>query len=371
MVKPLSIYIHIPFCNKRCDYCHFYVVTGLNELIPQYVTSVIAEIKAAQKKLTNYEITTIYFGGGTPSLLNAQQVREILTAIRDTATVIENPEITLESNPEDLSLEKLTGFRSAGINRLSIGLQAAQNHLLKYLGRTYTHEQFENLIAAVKTAGFINYNIDLIFGIPNQTKTEWSESLAFALTFQPTHLSCYSLELDHQSVMGQQYRQGLITPPTDEENRELYQLTKTQLASAGYQHYELSNWAQPGFECQHNLNFWKNQFYLGFGAGAHSFFENQTWSNVPIVKKYLAQSKQADQQIELTRLTEPELSQQAIILGLRLVRGISVDKIPLTLQQTLKKLAAQRFIQFDGTYFSLTKLGQDTFDEVARQIFTI
>lgn len=377
MSRPLSLYLHIPFCSKRCDYCHFYVVTGLNNLIAEYVLKLIEEIKSAAADLSDYRVETIYIGGGTPSLLTPEQLKKILTTIHEQLQVTENIEITLETNPEDLDLTKLRSYHAAGITRLSVGLQAAQNHLLSQMGRTYTREQFAAVAGQIRTAGFFNYNFDLIFGLPNQTVEDWENSLNFALSFEPTHISCYSLELDHQSVFGQKYRSGLLMPPSDDQNRSCYHFAQKKLTSAGFEQYELSNWSMPGFQSQHNLNFWHNQPYLGFGAGAHSFFENKTWSNVPIVKKYLAADfKQASQRQFSTTIQDSQIIDESVILGLRLRDGISIPEwetqygVSLTsiFASALPLLQNQDLIRLAKNRIKLTAKGQDVFDTVAAEL---
>jgi oxygen-independent coproporphyrinogen-3 oxidase len=377
VLKPISLYLHVPFCSKRCDYCHFYVVTGLNNLIPEYVARLVEEIKAAAAALSEYQVQTIYIGGGTPSLLSPEQLETILATTREQLGVAQNLEITLETNPEDIDVVKLKAFYAAGITRLSVGLQAAQDHLLSQMGRTYTREGFATIAGQIKNTGFTNYNFDLIFGLPHQTLTDWEDSLDFALSFNPTHLSCYSLELDHQSVFGQKYRKGLLIPPNDAENRACYTLAQEKLATAGFTQYELSNWSKPDFECHHNVNFWHNQPYYGFGAGAHSFFENKTWSNVPIVKKYLAADfshKTQQQSIEV--ISKKQQIEESVVLGLRLINGIAIPEwekrygvsFRETFESALPLLQNQNLITLTKNQVKLTAKGKDLFDTVAAEL---
>lgn len=377
MLKPISLYLHVPFCSKRCDYCHFYVVTGLNNLIAEYVTQLCAEVATSTAELADFRVETIYIGGGTPSLLLPEQLKKILGTIHEQLKISEKIEITLETNPENLDLKKLQAYHTAGITRLSVGLQAAQNHLLSQMGRTYTREQFTTVASQLKTAGFFNYNFDLIFGLPNQTLADWEDSLDFALSFNPTHLSCYSLELDHQSVFGQKYRTGLLIPPSDGQNRDCYHLAQKKLAAAGFEQYELSNWSLPGFQSQHNLKFWHNQPYLGFGAGAHSFFQNKTWSNVPIVKKYLtADLAQKTQRQSIETVSRKQLIEESIILGLRLIAGITIaeweakynSSLIKTLGSAISQLQAQKLVTVTEKSLALTAKGRDVFDTVAAEL---
>lgn len=377
MLKPISLYLHVPFCSKRCDYCHFYVVTGLNNLIPEYVAGLVEEIKATATALSEYRVETIYIGGGTPSLLSPEQLKTILATIREYLQLKPDLEITLETNPEDVDVLKLKAFYAAGITRLSVGLQAAQDHLLSQMGRTYTREEFAAIAGQIKNTGFINYNFDLIFGLPNQTLADWEDSLDFALLFNPTHLSCYSLELDHQSVFGQKYRKGLLIPPNDAENRACYTLAQEKLATAGFTQYELSNWSKPGFECHHNVNFWHNQPYYGFGAGAHSFFENKTWSNVPIVKKYLtADFEHKTQQQSIEVISKNQQIEESVILGLRLIDGITIaeweERYGVSFRSTFGSavtlLQNQNLITLTDNQIKITVKGRDLFDTVAAEL---
>jgi len=372
--QPLSLYIHIPFCNRRCDYCHFYVVTGLEKLIPTYVATLKNEVELISKSLNSFEISTVYFGGGTPSLLAGEQVLEIMNSIKAQFSLAKNLEITLEANPENINLNNLKDYLAAGVNRLSLGLQAGQNNQLKSMGRSYTVSDFQFAADLVKKTGFKNLNLDLIFGLPNQSLADWEEALTLALAQNPQHLSCYSLELDHQSVFGQKYRRHQLFPASDKLNREFYQLAKTKLAAAGFNHYEISNWALPEFECQHNLNFWKNQPYIGIGAGAHSFLQNQTWQNPPIIAKYLATlANNILVKSELNQISPEDLEIEATVLNLRLTAGLNIPEFQAAhnfdpaqkFRLEWEQLEKQNLILKSPQNIQLTQQGRDFYDQIA------
>jgi oxygen-independent coproporphyrinogen-3 oxidase len=270
---PLSIYLHIPFCRHRCSYCDFNTYTTVGELQSSYVTALekeikqIAELAAGVRQLRPAQ--TLFFGGGTPSLLSEKQVRKLVSAVQESFGFMTDVEITLEANPETVSHDYLAAIHEAGINRVSLGMQSANIEELVLLGRTHGVDTVIRAVQDVRAAGIKNINLDLIFGLPQQNMKYWEQSLITALDLKPPHLSLYCLTIEQGTPMQRWLQNGRIQKPDPDLAAEQYELACQILEQAGYNHYEISNWALPGYECRHNLAYWRDQEYLGLGAGAH------------------------------------------------------------------------------------------------------
>ncbi len=419
MDNSIGIYIHIPFCKSKCNYCDFNSYSGREYLAGPYFDALFSEMKLRSDELRGRRVKTIFIGGGTPSLVDPKYISAILELCSKLFELDPEAEISMESNPGTLSYDSLKAYRSAGVNRLSIGLQAWQDRLLKELGRIHDRQQFvDNYEAAVK-AGFHNINIDLIFGLPGQTMEEWVETLeavtslgestaprtgsnatfpdsdaaypgsdagypgsdAAYLVSALTHLSCYSLKIEEGTNFGDRLEAGTILAADDELDRRMYCYTIEFLGQKGFKHYEISNFARPGFECSHNLVYWKAREYAGFGAGAHSYLDNNRFSNVVGVEEYI----EAVKQMEANALEEQNLytdiqfinrqnsMAEFMILGLRLVGGIRTeefeDRYGVNLQtaygEKLLKLVKKGLLVNDCGCFKLTPLGLD----LANQVF--
>lgn len=373
-MQPLSLYIHIPFCNVKCKYCAFYTLPKQNTKFRTYFEALFKEIELVATELQPFSIKTIYIGGGTPSLVNPVWIKELLERIYASCTIDPDIEVTMEANPESITTPKLEVYRQTPINRLSIGLQAWQDHLLRYLGRTYQNKDFTKRIDLVKQAGFTNFNIDLIFGIPNQTMADWRESLDQVIALNPNHLSCYSLELDNNSFFGVLYKKGRFTPVKESLDRAMYRVTKRKLIQAGYDHYEISNFARKGYECQHNLQFWQGISYLGLGAGAHSFINETHFHNIEDLDRYMAMLAHAElPRVDQLRLSEQEVIIEKLIIGLRLNQGVEIDsfnrRFNVDLMQVfapqLTYLLTHKLISTTANRLRLTSKGQDLENQVA------
>ena len=271
---PLEIYIHIPFCVKKCAYCDFLSAPSTEEERERYVNLLCEEIAASSVRAKEYEVVTVFFGGGTPSILKGEQIERILKVLRESFVIAENAEITLEMNPGTVTGEKLEIYKRAGINRLSIGLQSVHNGELKMLGRIHTYEEFLESYHMAREAGFDNMNVDLISAIPGQTVESWKRTLSTILELQPEHISAYSLILEPGTPFYELYakendKAEKLLPDEDAE-RQMYRQTIVMLKEAGYERYEISNYSRPGYECRHNLGYWNRVPYLGFGIGAAS-----------------------------------------------------------------------------------------------------
>ena len=277
LLETVSLYLHIPFCHTRCYYCDFNTYAGILPLREPYVRALLTEIGLAGRMARREDGTprrtrTIFFGGGTPSLLTVGQVTRLLDACRQAFAVDSDAEITLEANPGTLSAGQLVDLRAAGVNRLSMGAQSFDAELLKTLGRIHTPEEIVQALRNARAAGFTSINLDFMFGLPGQTMRHWRETLDSALSLHPEHLSLYSLIIEEGTPFYTWTHEGRITPGDEDLCADMYEYADERLQAEGYENYEISNWALPGHQSQHNLTYWRNLPYLGMGAGAHSFF---------------------------------------------------------------------------------------------------
>lgn len=319
-MKPVNLYFHIPFCKRRCAYCAFYTVKWDETVENDYIGALIKEVKQWKKRLENYRVQTIYFGGGTPSLIKPTNIERVIQACFASFSMLNHPEITMESNPDSLSLERLNGYKSAGVNRLSIGLQAWQDSILEYFGRLHDRETFELAFGNARKAGFKNISVDLIFGIPGQTMENWIESVNRVVLLQPEHISCYSLELNNNSRLGVQYLRGTLVAMDDDSDREMYHWAVSYLREAGYEHYELSNFSKKGFACRHNVDFWQQKPFVGMGGGASSYFDETQFHHIENVQTYMNNpgAVMVDK-----KLSEEETRYDFVLLAMRMTRGMS------------------------------------------------
>jgi len=315
MSSPVTgLYLHIPFCHARCGYCDFVTFTGKEERIAGYVQALIREIALYEP----CAIETVFFGGGTPSLLKPAQVSAIVTALRGHFRLDPNAEITLESNPESFTSEYATGWREAGINRVSMGLQTSNNTLLKAIDRLHTFEDFQRAYALARAAGFQSLSIDLIYGLPGQTSEDWTKTLADVLTLKPDHLSLYALAVEANTPFAAQK----ITTNTDLQ-AEMYAIARDVLPREELRQYEISNFSKPGHACRHNLIYWRQQDYLGLGVGAVGCVGKERWTNHKTLQGYesaLSHGQFPRQSVET--LTESESQFERLMLGLRLREGM-------------------------------------------------
>ena len=322
-----ALYIHIPFCEKRCVYCDFYTVAGVSSRIPDYVAALKKEIglRAAEPFWQRQRFATVFFGGGTPSLLSPQQIAEILDTVFGAFQFEQHPEITIEANPGTLTSEQLARYRSTGVNRLSLGVQSLHADELERLDRIHSPQQAIDAVMMARHAGFENINMDFIFALPQQTIPRWQASLEQAFELQPTHISAYNLTIEHGTPLDVKIRKGEMEPLSEEEERAFYQFTIDFLESHGYRQYEISNFAKPGFEAKHNIKYWDGSVYLGLGASAHSFDGKRRFWNVANLRKYL-------EALTAARLPEDSAEQlsksqqmfETAFLGLRQRHGVDL-----------------------------------------------
>ncbi len=288
MTVNYSLYLHIPFCRHRCAYCDFNTYAGYEAQIPAYVQALCREIKAvgesAPEKL---RVHTVFFGGGTPSLLSPAQFEPVLSTIREQFDLLPDAELSLEANPGTVTLANLRSLRALGLNRISFGVQSANPEELHMLERSHSYSDVITAVAWARKAGFDNLNLDLIYGLPGQPLTRWQATVELALGLRPEHLSLYALTIEHGTPFGRWAARGLMAAPDPDLAADMYEWSMERLAAAGYGQYEISNWAQAGRQCRHNLQYWRGDPYLGLGAGAHGFAAGVRYANVLRIKTYI------------------------------------------------------------------------------------
>ena len=320
-MKPdLGLYLHIPFCVSRCPYCDFVSTASQEALLPAYVRALAQEIENWAGR--GLGARTVYFGGGTPSLLAPQQVRHLMEAVRVSFHLWPTAEVTLESNPGDRV--PFSSLRSLGVSRLSLGAQSFHEAELHLMGRRHTVADIAEAFSGARKAGFDNINLDLLYGLPGQREEDFAHSLKTALALGPDHLSLYCLTLEAHTPLAQAIASGKLPDPDQDRAAEMYLLAEEALAREGFEHYELSNWAHPGKRCQHNLIYWENRPYMGFGAGAHSYFQGRRFSNVTDLGQYLSRIAAGQSPVEHKEQIGKALERaETMFLGLRLVEGVS------------------------------------------------
>ncbi|KAB3539089.1 oxygen-independent coproporphyrinogen III oxidase [Alkaliphilus pronyensis] len=364
----IGLYIHIPFCERKCFYCDFNSFEGEKAKILPYLKALLKEIELYSHRLRECRIKTIFIGGGTPSLLMGEDIYNILNTIIKKYRVANNIEITIETNPGTLRIDKLNDYKTAGINRLSVGLQACQDHHLKRLGRIHSYKEFMDNIKSVKKIGFNNINVDLMFSLPNQTLNEWRTSLRQMVELEIPHISAYSLILEEGTALYKDYKSKKLVPLKEEQELEMFHYTIDYLKQKNYNHYEISNFGKEGFECKHNLIYWNNEFYLGLGAGAHSYMSEGRFNNVVNIDDYIRLLNNGEAPVnEITKLTTKDEISETMFLGLRMMAGVSIPKFkkrfgicPFTIyKDKLVQLEKQNLITITKDTIKLTPKGID------------
>lgn len=324
MKKELGLYVHIPFCVKKCGYCDFLSWCGTSEEKETYVQALLKEIESYREFARGYRVSTVFVGGGTPSVLEAGQMEGVLGNTQEVFELEKKPEITLEMNPGTVTEEKLQCYKENGVNRLSIGLQSVKNEKLEVLGRIHSYEEFLESYELARKAGFTNISVDLISSIPGQKLEEWKEELAALSALSPEHISVYQLIIEAETPFYEKYAEHEELLPDEEESREIYLWTGSFLKEQGYEQYEISNYAKPGKESRHNLKYWERGDYLGLGLGAASMVRNIRVSNTKDMKTYLERCGQPKTMREDVQfLEEARQMEEFMFLGLRKTRGVS------------------------------------------------
>ena len=336
--KELELYIHIPFCVKKCSYCDFLSAPATEQTKEAYMAALFAEIGGRAKDYKERIVTSIFIGGGTPSLLSGDSIRQLMEHIREGFRLAPDAEITMEVNPGTVTAEKLTAFYAAGINRLSIGMQSAQEQELKILGRIHDFDGFCQVYREAVEAGFTNINVDVMSGLPGQTLASYKDTLEKVLRLEPMpqHISAYSLIVEEGTPFAAMADKGELPLPEEDTERAMYEETIEVLAGYGFHRYEISNYALDGYECRHNVGYWIRRDYLGFGIGAASLIDNVRFQNGRDLNVYLAHPLACRE--EQQSLTTQEQMEETMFLGLRLIRGVSYPEFARCYGQTLEEV---------------------------------
>ncbi len=368
-----GIYLHIPFCERKCIYCDFYSETNHKDH-SVFVKFLLKEIELYSDYHNLEEIQTIYFGGGTPSLLHPSQISEIINAIQKLFKVNQLAEITLEVNPGTVDLEKLKGIKAAGVNRLSIGVQSFNEDDLKFLSRIHSVADGMRCISDAKQAGFDNIGIDLIYALPTQTIESLLYNLQIAIDAKVNHISAYSLIVEEGTPLHQLVKNKKIQTVDEAVETQMMDLTIDELKSAGFEHYEISNFAKPGYFSKHNTNYWNHSNYLGFGPAAHSFWKNKRWWNIDTIFSYYSRLENNMLPIsETENLNTEQLINEKFMLGLR-SKGVDFRMLnkefnydyKLQFENLIHKLTSNQLASFENDHLQLTKSGIMIADEISR-----
>ena len=368
-MEELGIYIHIPFCKQKCFYCDFCSFANKNEMQEKYVEAVINEIKNITHK-EKYTVTTIYFGGGTPSILNPEYIKNILQEIESSFEILDDAEITIEINPGTVNEEKLKKYKEYGINRLSIGLQSTNDKILKKIGRIHDYKQFEETFFYARKCGFKNINIDLMIGLPTQTIEDVKQTLEKIIQKNPEHISVYSLIIEEGTIIEKLINENKLQLPDEETERIMYWTVVNELKENGYNQYEISNFSKKTYESKHNTNCWKQKQYIGLGTSAHSYLNKKRYSNTNNIEEYIKNIQENNISKNITiheEQTEESTMNEYMLLGLRMIQGININEFKqkfktdptIKYKKLLEKLQKENLIHITKTSIKLTKQGID------------
>lgn len=371
----LELYFHIPFCVRKCLYCDFLSAPADGETRARYMESLIREAGERAGDYSDYAIVSVFIGGGTPSTVPEESIARLIDTVRAGFELAEDAEITIEVNPGAVGERELHRYLRAGVNRLSIGLQSADDGELAALGRIHTYGQFLETYQAARRCGFANINVDLMSALPGQSAESWRATLGqvLALDPQPEHISAYSLILEEGTPLYERYQRGLIQIPDEDTDRQMYQDTKRILGEAGYERYEISNYAKAGFRCRHNCGYWLRRDYLGLGIGAASLVDNVRFRNGENLEEYCAHP--LDCRREVQRLTLEEQMEEAMFLGLRLTEGVDGagfrEVFGRSLEEVygdvIEKNRQDGLLEYLGRFLALTERGLDLANYVMAQ----
>ena len=376
-----SLYLHIPYCERKCLYCDFYSIENLSS-VKSFLRALGAEIATRGHSAKDVEFDTVFFGGGTPSLLSPLQLDGIMQLLRETFPVSPGAEVTLETNPGTVTAEKLAAYRALGINRLSIGIQSFREEELRFLGRIHDRRQAEQCFRDARSAGFDNVSVDLIYSLPGQTAQQWDESLDRGLALQPEHISAYSLIVEDRTPLARMVAAKQVSPNPLETEALLYENTMVVLQREGFEHYEVSNFARPGFRSRHNLAYWTHKNYLGFGPSAHSFWHEEEWgngrrwSNVAQVSSYCKNLMNGELPVAFEEVVNrQDLMNERLFLGLR-SGGVDLDRmsldfglsLPPARGDTIRQLVTEGLATLRNGVVCLTSAGYLLCDEIAARL---
>lgn len=373
-----GLYIHIPFCKQRCSYCAFYSSTLYN-MREEYVAALTKELLLRKDYAHGKSIETIYFGGGTPSILSIEQLQRICSTIYSAYPVANSPEVTIECNPDDLTPEFLEALRPLPFNRISMGVQSFNDAQLRRLGRRHTAEGARTAVGNARKAGYTNISIDLMFALPGSTPQQWQEDLDNAIALRPQHLSAYNLMYEEGTPLYRALCNGSITELSEEENLEQFRMLIESMKKAGYRHYEISNFALPGYESRHNSSYWNDTPYIGCGAAAHSYNGTEREWNIADIKEYIKGIESGNRKFEIEHLSEEERYNDTILTRLRTAEGLPLEwmrdkfseKLNSYMLRTIEKEIALGNLQENNGQVSLTEKGIFISDAVIRELIFV
>ena len=362
--KRLGVYFHIPFCASKCAYCDFCSLPGRDKLMPYYQDALLIQLQETMPRMTDYFIDTVYFGGGTPSYYGARRIVEILQELKVTNRLMKQSEITVECNPDSVRRKELRMLRKEGVNRLSIGAQSANDDILRLIGRRHNWRQVEMAVKRARKAGFRNVSLDLIYGLPSQTREDWADTLTKALALKPAHISCYGLRLEEGTPMYDEY-EGTDILPSDDDQADMYLYAVDFLSRHGFRQYEISNFAHDGFICRHNMKYWVGDEYLGFGPCAASDFAGRRFTIEPNLEKYIKGVMEKGVILSESEMVPlRERAGEYLMLRLRTVDGIEKGEytrsflLPFEpIEEILIRLQAQEYAAFSAGRWHLTPKG--------------
>ena len=375
----LSLYIHFPFCHSRCDYCDFYKERLTPELEEQYGKALLTELRLAKESLdeSQRKLETIYIGGGTPSLIDFWHFKYLISMIKEYFEIDPLAEFSFEINPESIDSDKLLALRDLGVNRPVFGIQSFDDRLLKRLGRNHNTKDSYQAVYLARATGYVNFGIDMIFGLPGQTTKKLSDDLNQLIDLSPPHISYYQLTVEEKTVLDKKVKSGKIKLPDKDLQAAMYQAINCELKESSYYRYEISSFAIPGFECKHNLRYWEGGDFLGLGPSAHSFIDGQRFANTSDLKTYVDKLSKNERPVTYDTDNVKSRIIESVMLGLRTARGIDREKFRerfgITVEDTLndkqfKKLIDSDLITFDDESIRLTENGFPLADEIIRQI---
>ncbi|MEI6100400.1 MAG: radical SAM family heme chaperone HemW [Eubacteriales bacterium] len=375
-----SLYIHVPFCAKKCSYCDFVSFDNQNSRIREYFDVLAEEIRIASAMHKLHGVSTVFFGGGTPSFVDESHIVKTMETVREYIGIEEGAEITIEANPNSLIKEKLDVYLNSGINRLSMGLQSADNRLLKQIGRLHTREMFEQAYADARKAGFANISLDLIYGLPGQTAEDFKDTLEYASGLAPEHISAYSLTIEPGTPLHRDLLDGKITEADEDSEREMYHTAVAYLKSKGWERYEISNFAKKGFESRHNLAYWNRLDYLGVGTAAHSCIRDIRFANTADLDGYISCLRTGNVAYNTNeRLDAQQVETEYIMLKLRLQEGFATEEYKTLFGRDfgtafaapLEKLAKAGLVKEEGGRIFPTDRGFDLQNTVVLELVNI
>jgi putative oxygen-independent coproporphyrinogen III oxidase len=322
-VEPAGLYVHVPFCLTRCGYCDFNAYAGLDHLASRYVAALLREVELAAPAWEGVEVASVFLGGGTPTTLEVADLKALLARVRSTFAMTADAEVTIEANPDTVDEAKLAGLREAGFGRLSMGAQSFDRKVLAALERIHQPESVSRAFHAARSAGYDNVNLDLIYGANGESAGSWERTLEEAVTLGPEHVSAYALTIEPATSLGRQVARGDVPAPDPDLQAEMFETACRVLGDAGYGHYEVSNWARPGYECRHNLGYWERRPYVGLGAGAHAYRDGRRWWNVRPPEEYLSIVERGELPVGGYEELEPaDAYLEEVFLRLRILQGI-------------------------------------------------